>query len=314
MKEIQLATRRRWNWKVFLVLVGLIFPAMFLILPFDISRQNAAPGTDLIASIGWDGLLIDRLINLLLIVLPGGIGLALANHIGLGMPFVEGWAKREPVRYPFRHILAIAWIAAVLLVLSSFLLHTLIIDPLVDAMLADLGIAGPEDAPGSPLYGFLAAVSAGINEETLFRLFGLSLLAWLGGLLFHEPDGRPRRAVFWAANILFALGFGAAHLPTAANLGLPINALTVISTLVVNGIGGLVFGWLFWTFGLESAMLAHCLADVIKYSLVPMITMQSVESARYTTTALVAAAIVLALIWAFRSLTGASPARDRQSI
>ena len=39
--------------------------------------------------------------------------------------------------------------------------------------------------------------------------------------------------------------------------------LVVTSTFVLNGIGGLAFGWLFWTFGLESAMLAHFFADAI---------------------------------------------------
>jgi hypothetical protein len=35
MKKIILATKRRWNWKVFLVLVGLIVPAAFAILPYS---------------------------------------------------------------------------------------------------------------------------------------------------------------------------------------------------------------------------------------------------------------------------------------
>lgn len=41
MKKIILATKRRWNWKVFLVLVGLIVPAAFAILPYSIHLQNA---------------------------------------------------------------------------------------------------------------------------------------------------------------------------------------------------------------------------------------------------------------------------------
>jgi hypothetical protein len=51
MNTIVLATKRRWNWKVFFVLVGLIIPAMFAIWPYTSHQQNI--------SLGWDLLVID---------------------------------------------------------------------------------------------------------------------------------------------------------------------------------------------------------------------------------------------------------------
>jgi hypothetical protein len=109
--------------------------------------------------------------------------------------------------------------------------------------------------------------------------------------------------VFWTANLVFALAFGAAHLPTAAARGLPLTALVITGTLVLNALGGLAFGWLFWTFGLESAILAHFFADVIMYTLIPFIEMQQAEAARYLAIVSVAAAILVALIWACRLLS-----------
>lgn len=302
MQNILLVTKRKWNWKVFLVLLGLIIPAVFAILPFEISRQRAYTGTDLVASLGWRTIVLDRLINALLIAAAGAIGLVLANRIGLGMPFVEGWVKREPVPYRFRNIVAVAWITAVALVLSSLLLRALAFDPPLNAMYEELGVTVPEGAAASPLSGFLAAMSAGINEEIQFRLFGLSLLAGLGGWLFHDPDGRPKPIVFWVANTLFALGFGAAHLPTAAGLGLPMNALVITSTLVLNGMAGLAFGWLYWSFGLEGAIVAHFLADVIVYTLIPLVTMQDAGTAQTVAGAGVAALMLSAVVWAGRCL------------
>ena len=191
-------------------------------------------------------------------------------------------------------------------------LHAVVFDPPLNALLKETGIGMPRQADMPPLYGFLASISAGITEETLFRLFGLSLIAWLGGLLFHDSDGRPKPTVFWIANILFALAFGAAHLPTEAAIGLPLNPLVVTSTLVLNGIGGLVFGWLFWTFGLESAVLAHILADILRHSLIPFITMQSGETARYLLITGLSVAILVTLIWACRSLIVESQGRHPQ--
>jgi hypothetical protein len=299
MKKIVLATKRRWSWKVFLVLLGLNILAVFAILPY---MQNAYSGTDMSASLGWETLVLDRIVNILLIVVLGGIGMALANRIGLGMPFLEGWAKRQTITYHFRNIVAIAWIAAIILVLLSMFLEDVVFASPIKATFEELGINVSQETHVSPLYGFLTAISAGITEETLFRLFGLSLLAWLGRLLFHDSEGRPKLAVFWAANLLFAIAFGVAHLPTAAAMGLPINTLVVTLTLILNGMGGLAFGWLFWTFGLESAMLAHFLADVIKLTLIPLVTMPQGETSRILATGCLVVVVILTLIWALRML------------
>ena len=108
MRKIVLATKRHWNWKVFFILIGLIIPASFAILPYALKLQNT--------SFDWETLVLDRLINSILpISLLGGIGLVPANRIGLGMPFVEAWVKPEPIVYHFRQITAIAWLAQLFL-------------------------------------------------------------------------------------------------------------------------------------------------------------------------------------------------------
>lgn len=79
---------------------------------------------------------------------------------------------------------------------------------------------------------------------------------------------------------------------------LPLNPLVVIATLVLNGIGGLVFGWLFWTFGLESAILGHFLADAIKLTLIPLVTMSEGETTRYLAIMVLVVAILVSLLCA----------------
>jgi hypothetical protein len=313
MKKIILATKRRWNWKVFLVLAGLIIPAAFAILPYSIHLQNATSQQGFTSKSVWEITLINTLLNSLLIVILGGIGLALANRIGLGMPFVERWIKRETVPSRFRNGVAIAWITAVAFVLLILFLQTVVFGPPMKAMFDELGIELPAEVSPPALYGFLAAISAGITEETLFRLFGLSLLAWLGGLLFHDPEGRPKPVVLWTANVLFALAFGAAHLQTAAAIGWPINALVITRTIALNGLGGLAFGWLFWTFGLESAMLAHFFADVILHALIPFTATLQDVTGRILAIAGVVVVILLIFLWAWRTLITESRRRHIQT-
>lgn len=302
MKRIVLSTKRTWNWKVFLVLVGMVLTASFAILPYSLYLQNASNETDASHVVSWELILVNTLVNGLIIAALGGIGLALANRIGLGLPFVEGRVRGEAVPHRFRSITAIAWITAVVFVLTILLLQTVVFQLPVKAMFEELGTAIPEEAYAAPLYRLLAAISAAITEETLFRLFGLSLLSWLGGLFFHDPDGRPKLAVLWVANILLALAFGAAHLQTASAIGTPLNTLVITRTIVLNSLGGLAFGWLFWTFGLESAMLAHFLTDVILKTLIPLTVLPPGETTRILSTAGVVIVVLLALAWAWQFL------------
>lgn len=301
MKKILLKTRRTWNWKVFLVLVGLIIPAVFALLPFTYHQLNAYSETGT-STIGWRALAGDALINSVITIFLGGIGLAIANRIGLGMPFVEGWARRKPVSYNFRSALSIGWVAGIGIALAVLIFESLVFTAPMLALFEEIGYTVPEGAVAPPLYGLLASFSAGITEETTFRLFGLSLLAWLGGLLFKDVDGRPKIAVLWTANLLFALLFGAMHLPAARSLGWPINTLVITRTLVLNGLGGLVLGWLFWTFGLETAMLAHFFGDIIRYVLLPIVALQTSETGRVLALVGLVILVLLTLVWAWRTL------------
>lgn len=97
-----------------------------------------------------------------------------------------------------------------------------------------------------------------------------------------------------------------AHLPTAGQMGISLNAVIVNRTLVINGVGGLLLGWLYWSFDLESAMLAHISADVVVHGFVPLITQQ----ADTTRSIIVGAAVVLLIVLTiFRSLRAIG--RDR---
>jgi membrane protease YdiL (CAAX protease family) len=66
----------------------------------------------------------------------------------------------------------------------------------------------------------------------------------------------------WVAIIVVALGFAAAHIPKWLEIAPPTVGL-MSSVVVLNGIGGVVFGYLFARFGIESAILSHFAANVV---------------------------------------------------
>lgn len=107
----------------------------------------------------------------------------------------------------------------------------------------------------------LVAPYGGIVEELLLRLFFVSLIAWLLGTLFKTTEVVRNSTIMWTAIILASILFGLGHLPATATI-LPITPLVVTRAILLNGIGGLVFGWLYWKKGLEYSIVAHFTTDI----------------------------------------------------
>jgi hypothetical protein len=209
------------------------------------------------------GVLVSALINGAL----AAIGLFLATRIGLGLPLVEGWAKKEPTRSQLRRVLGLSVLVGVAASFVILGLDVFVFGPPLAAELHRLGIVLPATIRPPAWQGLLASFSAGVNEEVMFRLFGVTLLAWLGSLVSRDSEGKPTPPVLWIAIAALAVAFGLAHLPATAAIGLPLDALVVTRAIVLNGIGGMAFGWLYWRRGLESAMMAHFSADLVLHVL-----------------------------------------------
>jgi hypothetical protein len=107
------------------------------------------------------------------------------------------------------------------------------------------------------------AFESSIIEEVVFRLFILSLTAFIVSRLVK--CGVAPFALAWiVSTLLFAL----AHLPQWLSLTAPSPAL-IASVVVLNGAGGLLFGWIFWRWGLPYAILCHAAGDVIIQTFAP---------------------------------------------
>ncbi len=109
--------------------------------------------------------------------------------------------------------------------------------------------------------GALASIYGAINEEVLLRLFLFTLIYFFVGkcVTINEKN---KSSILWCVNILVALLFGIGHLPAAFKLISP-SAFEVFRVLLLNGIAGVVFGWLYWSKGLWTAMAAHFIADLM---------------------------------------------------
>jgi membrane protease YdiL (CAAX protease family) len=107
----------------------------------------------------------------------------------------------------------------------------------------------------------MASLYGGITEELMLRLFVFSSLAWLLTRLVRATV--PLSNIdLWSVNIITAVLFGLAHLP-ATRVVMGLSRFVVVRALVLNGIPGLIFGWLYWRFGLEAAIISHFCSDIV---------------------------------------------------
>lgn len=95
----------------------------------------------------------------------------------------------------------------------------------------------------------------------------MTLIVWL---LCGFGRREPRPAMFWVAIVLAGLLFGAGHLPPAVELW-GLTPIVVFRTIVLNTIGAVVCGWLYWRRGIEMAMLGHFSADIVLHVLSPLL-------------------------------------------
>lgn len=99
-----------------------------------------------------------------------------------------------------------------------------------------------------------------ILEEIFYRLVLVSCLAWL--VSRFTRDGRK---VQWIALGIAAVLFGVAHI----FYGGVESLWYAIGMAVKSSAAGLVFGLVFWRWGLPQSMLAHCAANGVHSLLMP---------------------------------------------
>ncbi|MBA2459265.1 MAG: CPBP family intramembrane metalloprotease [Gemmatimonadales bacterium] len=104
----------------------------------------------------------------------------------------------------------------------------------------------------------------GITEEILLRWGLMTVLVWLLRLP-RRGQGAPPPVHMWLAILASALLFGAGHLPAAAALVGELTREIVAFVVGANTAFGILFGYLYWRYGLEAAMVAHGAAHALSY-------------------------------------------------
>jgi membrane protease YdiL (CAAX protease family) len=249
------------NWKMYFILLAASIFSILAVMPYiltlqgDILKEAPIPLPFVI-------LIIIAQSALLFAVLIF-IGLKLANILGLQIPIIESIARKEKINFSVKAIIKKSVLLGIL---------TSIVIVLLDFIFFKFGLESLFKKLSVPIWqGFLASFYGGISEEVVMRLFFMTFVVWLIRKI-ARPQGKiiDNKLIIWTAIFIATILFGLGHLPITSEL-MKLTPLVVTSALLLNGIGGIVFGWLYWKKGLESAMIAHFTADIGLHVVLPTI-------------------------------------------
>lgn len=99
----------------------------------------------------------------------------------------------------------------------------------------------------------------GITEEIYLRFGLMTLIVWISAKALKGT----KPAAYWIGIVLAALIFAIGHFPVVFNTIESPGTILLTYVLIGNSVGGLIFGWLYWKKGLESAFLAHIFIHVV---------------------------------------------------
>lgn len=184
-------------------------------------------------------------------------GYFLAPKVGLDAPFLRSWALGR-TDYTILKKLMGPGLAGAILVGGLLLLYGNLFLPQLEA-------AAKPEAAALLQFGFppvTRLLYGGIGEEIIMRWGLMSLVAWTGWKLAGK-SATVTPAIMWAAIAITALLFGAGHLPMAFTI-MDSPPIPIIGAIIgFNALAAVIFGWLFWKHGLESAIFAHMGAHII---------------------------------------------------
>lgn len=247
-----------FNWSLFLILVAVCVPGILVAMPRLLTQmeglianqaapQQKRPSRETLAAVAVAQYLV-------IAAVFAAIGTALAPRVGLEAPFFAAlaagefsWAALQPQLLP---ALLVGGAGALVFVAAYYGFFRARLDAQTlhasERLRNELGMAA------RVLYG-------GVYEEVVARWGLMSLFVWLGALLV----GAPTAVVVWTGIVIAGIIFGLLHLPNYVAAGSRLTASFVSYAIVLNLWASLVFGWLFWQYGLAAAMLAHMIFHIV---------------------------------------------------
>ncbi|MBW4511541.1 MAG: CPBP family intramembrane metalloprotease [Scytonematopsis contorta HA4267-MV1] len=246
-----------------LFVLGIAGIAMFTITSVPLVEQQLAKlSPEMLAKVPplWVLMLLQGLQPTVLLAISILIGIGCANRVGLRSHLIDYWVLHTP-KIPFS-VIEIQWSLGVG---AATTIIILLIDQFMKPALPEALQVSNNTEPNW-LSSLTAMLYGGITEEILMRWGLMSLLVWIAWKVLKQGITLPSQGIYQGAIVLVALVFGLLHLPATAAI-IPLTPIVIVRAILLNGIAGIAFGWLFWQYSLEAAMLSHISFHAFSFAL-----------------------------------------------
>ncbi|MBW4552758.1 MAG: CPBP family intramembrane metalloprotease [Aphanocapsa sp. GSE-SYN-MK-11-07L] len=193
------------------------------------------------------------------------IGIACTRPVGLHSHLLDAWVLHTPKLTAFtaelKWSLGLGAATTVIVWIIDYGMNPLLPEALRMA----------KQAEPHGLTTLTAILYGGITEEILIRWGLMSLLIWGGWKLLRQGITLPSQGIYQGAIAVTAVIFGLGHLPATATIA-PLTPWVILRAILLNGIPGIAYGWLFWQYSLEAAMIAHASFHVWDFCLNSVLT------------------------------------------
>lgn len=252
--------KNKFNLKLYFILLTASIISTIAVLPYAFTLAGDA----LQSEIAWPFFILITIVqSSILFAIVIFFGIIISKKVGLSIPVIEDYIQNNQYKQRIKFILSRS---------IPIGIATGMVIILIDIIFYKSGVAINLWTGQMPPFwmGFLASFYGGIGEEILLRLFFMSFIVWLFSKFNKDKNIINNNILMWSAIMLSSIIFGLGHLPITSTV-VSLTPLVIVRAITLNGIGGMVFGWLYWKNGLESAMVAHFSADLALHMILPLL-------------------------------------------
>lgn len=178
------------------------------------------------------------------------VGVSLHTKVDLQVPIVEGLLKGEK-KWSLIEIAKYGILGGIITGGLSTLLGV-VFSPYLPNEFVELGENFRPSLATRFLYG-------GFTEEIIFRFGFMTLIVWSTSKIAK----RGQVNIYWVGILITSTIFALAHLPVTFQAVKNPSTALITYLLIGTSIGGIIFGWLYWKKGLESAFIAHICSHIV---------------------------------------------------
>lgn len=234
------------NWPLITVLFFLSLPGTFIAIPRLIYLLLPDNSEELRTRISR--LAVAQ--TLLMVFLMSFAGAVLSLRTGLNAPVLDALLLGQPVLGVLQNLILPVLLYTLGGLLVFFVLYYAVVGSILDEATLEImkKIRAALRPDGCILYG-------GVVEEVLARWGLMNVIAFFS-ILF---SGRNTPLIIWGSIFLSGLFFAFGQLPAYLAAGCQPRRRFIYAVLLLNLWQALLFGWLFWQYGLLAAIIAHML-------------------------------------------------------